>query len=233
MGEWITADQMRAVETEAIESGRVTGETLMERAGLAVVEAIYETWPDLCISPPRALVLCGPGNNGGDGFVVARLLAQRGAQVEVFFYGVADNLSADAKLNHDRWLALSVGPTTQLTFPDVTAREAAAFVKSADRSSVPTLVIDALFGIGLTRPITGLQPIIAPTLRSQDTASNAVPVHHVSIDVPSGLAETGPLDDAPAAVFRADLTVTFHKTKQAHLNGAEYCGQIAVKDIGL
>ncbi|WP_319799736.1 NAD(P)H-hydrate epimerase [Roseobacter weihaiensis] len=229
MGEWITADQMRAVETEAIESGRVTGEALMERAGRDVVEAIYEAWPDLGVSSPHALVLCGPGNNGGDGFVVARLLAQRGVQVEVFFYGAADNLSPDARLNHDRWLALSVGPTTKLTFPDVTAEEAAAFVKGAYSRSGTTLVIDALFGIGLTRPITGLQPI----LRAQETARDTVPVRHVSVDVPSGLAEAGPLGDDPLAVFRADLTVTFHKRKQAHLNGAEYCGQIVVKDIGL
>ena len=75
--ELLTAAQMRRVEHTAIEGGTVTGLELMERAGRGVVEAAYEEWPDFAAAPQRALVLCGPGNNGGDGFVVARLL--RGA----------------------------------------------------------------------------------------------------------------------------------------------------------
>ena len=76
--EMITAQQMRDIEREAIESGRVTGLELMERAGRGVVEAVFEEWPELAQGSHRAVVLCGPGNNGGDGFVVARLLKEAG-----------------------------------------------------------------------------------------------------------------------------------------------------------
>ncbi|MBC7141672.1 MAG: bifunctional ADP-dependent NAD(P)H-hydrate dehydratase/NAD(P)H-hydrate epimerase, partial [Rhodobacteraceae bacterium] len=87
MTELLTAAQMRAIEAAAIASGEVTGLELMERAGRGVVEAIWEEWPELKAGSFRAVVLCGPGNNGGDGFVVARLLKEWGWEVEVFLYG--------------------------------------------------------------------------------------------------------------------------------------------------
>ena len=82
--ELLTAAQMRAIEQAAIDSGEVTGLELMEGAGRGVVEAIFEWRPELAASPGRAAVLCGPGNNGGDGFVLARLLHGQGWEVEVF-----------------------------------------------------------------------------------------------------------------------------------------------------
>lgn len=123
MSELLTAAQMRAVEQAAIESGEVTGLELMERAVQGVVEAIFEEWPELGDEsdwaegqPPdprdisgmrkRAVVLCGPGNNGGDGFVVARLLRELGWDVEVFLYGNVERLPADARVNYERWSEL-------------------------------------------------------------------------------------------------------------------------------
>ncbi|MDP5086431.1 MAG: bifunctional ADP-dependent NAD(P)H-hydrate dehydratase/NAD(P)H-hydrate epimerase, partial [Yoonia sp.] len=123
MTELLTAAQMRAIEHAAIASGAVTGLELMERAGRGVVEAIFAQWPELAPDaglaggqPPdprdisaqkkerlRAVVLCGPGNNGGDGFVVARLLKEAGWDVEVFLYGEAERLPPDAKVNYERW----------------------------------------------------------------------------------------------------------------------------------
>ena len=105
MTELLTAAQMRAIERAAIESGEVTGLELMERAGRGTVEAILEEWPELREGERRAVVLCGPGNNGGDGFVVARLLRERGWAVEVFLLGDPDKLPPDAWVNHERWSA--------------------------------------------------------------------------------------------------------------------------------
>jgi len=96
MTELLTAAQMRAIEQAAIDSGEVTGIELMERAGAGVVEAIFEKWPELAKTDHCAVVLCGPGNNGGDGFVVARLLHEWGWEVEVFLYGDEDKLPPDA-----------------------------------------------------------------------------------------------------------------------------------------
>jgi hydroxyethylthiazole kinase-like uncharacterized protein yjeF len=99
MTELLTAAQMRALEQAAIDSGEVTGLELMERAGRGVVEAIFEEWPELKATSHRAVVLCGPGNNGGDGFVVARLLKEWGWEVEVFLCGSAEKLPPDARVN--------------------------------------------------------------------------------------------------------------------------------------
>ncbi len=99
MTELLTAAQMRAVEAAAIAGGEVTGLELMERAGRGVVEAIFEEWPELRATSHRAVVLCGPGNNGGDGFVVARLLKEWGWEVEVFLYGDPSRLPPDARVN--------------------------------------------------------------------------------------------------------------------------------------
>ena len=103
MSELLTAAQMRAIEAAAIASGAVTGLELMERAGAGVVAAVLEEWPEMALTSQRAVVLCGPGNNGGDGFVVARLLAGRGWAVEVYLYGDAGKLPPDARVNYERW----------------------------------------------------------------------------------------------------------------------------------
>ena len=144
MTELLTAAQMRAVEQAAINSGEVTGLELMERAGRGVVEAILEEWPEMALTSHKAVVLCGPGNNGGDGFVVARLLKGRGWDVEVFLYGDAEKLPPDAKVNCERWEALGkVGKIVEMNGQRID------WVAEA----YPDLWIDALFGIGLTREL--------------------------------------------------------------------------------
>ena len=136
MTELLTAAQMRAIEQAAIRSGEVTGLELMERAGAGVVGAILAEWPELAETPGRAVVLCGPGNNGGDGFVIARLLAGRGWTVEVFLYGDPSKLPPDARVNCEQWLAMgSVNPW------------APAIISTASAD----LFVDAVFGAGLTR----------------------------------------------------------------------------------
>lgn len=234
MTELLTAAQMRAIEEAAIASGEVTGLELMERAGRGVVEAIFEEWPELKAGSFRAVVLCGPGNNGGDGFVVARLLKGWGWEVEVFLYGDPERMPPDARVNYERW----GGPT----------HDARIF---QDVDQLPCdLVVDALFGLGLKRPID--DPVLWERLWSIDDASDAwderlagkvrpqSPPRTVAIDIPSGLdADSGKvlgaLPDHGLRCARVMLTVTFHALKFGHVmrEGADLCGRIAVKDIGI
>lgn len=217
MLELLTAAQMRFVERSAIDSGDVTGLALMERAGEGVVEAIFEHWPDMTGGPHSAVVLCGPGNNGGDGFVVARLLHQKGWTVSTHLLGNADRLPPDAKANHDRWVAMG------------------ECVPLSDRSpgtvkSMPEIVVDALFGTGLVRPIEGDAEFVLGNL---DTLRRDSGIRCVAIDIPSGIcADSGKAFGCETSV---DLTVSFHTEKLGHrLGQAErHCGKIVVKDIGL
>ena len=254
MTEILTSAQMRAIEAAAIASGRVSGLELMERAGVGVIEAIFETWPELeTPGDPawRAAVLCGPGNNGGDGFVVARLLAARGWAVDVFFYGDAAKLPPDARTNHDRWAAMGAVRAITDETPDLSGAH---------------LVVDAVFGIGFNRPIpsevAGGVPVPAAPFgrlfrelcdfRDAGSALETVaerwrwgwpPV--VAVDIPSGIAsdsgellvpERGEtLQGARAWGVAADLTVTFHAPKPGHfrVDGPHHCGRLVVKSIGL
>ncbi|GHE86552.1 bifunctional NAD(P)H-hydrate repair enzyme [Aliiroseovarius zhejiangensis] len=237
MTELLTAAQMRAIEQAAIESGAVTGLELMERAGRGVVEAIFEEWPELArvergASPScspgylepeetgkvfRAVVLCGPGNNGGDGFVVARLLKERGWEVEVFLYGDASRLPPDARVNYERWAEL--GAVTPWDEGRIAERDGDLFV-------------DAVFGAGLTRSPEDkvLRPLDSLYVRGATFGKM------VAIDAPSGLCmDSGVALSANYGAVRAFLTVTFHKARIGHFcgDGETYCTKLAVKDIGL
>ena len=188
MTELLTAAQMRAIEQAAIASGEVTGLELMERAGRGVVEAIFAEWPALRATSHRAVVLCGPGNNGGDGFVVARLLKEWGWEVEVFLYGSPDGMPPDARVNHDRW----VGKGKVKPFPE------GVFLPGCD------VLVDAVFGTGLSKPLPEeVTYVIANQHRSRGRYKC------VSIDIPSGLcADSG---KELEICGRSDLTVTFHR----------------------
>jgi hydroxyethylthiazole kinase-like uncharacterized protein yjeF len=238
MTELLTAAQMREIEKSAIDSGAVTGLALMERAGAGVVEAIFETWPelgdeaapdggaaprpaavprDISEKLKRAVVLCGPGNNGGDGFVVARLLKARGWDVSVFLYGDAAVLPPDAQANYARWLEMG----------EVQALSAETFEGDQIWPSTD-LVVDALFGTGLTRAVD--LPLVA--LDAATAVGQAPQV--VAVDLPSGLCGDSGRVIGEAAV-PAGLTVTFHSRKLGHVlaEGPQHCGSVVVKDIGL
>jgi ADP-dependent NAD(P)H-hydrate dehydratase / NAD(P)H-hydrate epimerase len=223
MTELLTSAQMRAIEAAAIASGAVTGLELMERAGRGVVEAVFAEWPELAAGTFRAVVLCGPGNNGGDGFVVARLLKEWGWEVEVLLYGDAEKLPTDARVNYERWMGL--GEVAPLV--DQPLGRGLDEGKAALR---PALLLDAVFGIGLSRPIDGLLGL----WRSSETEMRAAGGRVVAVDVPSGLcADSGRTLGGGAC--SADLTVTFHRMKLGHVlaEGAARCGRVAVVDIGL
>ncbi|GGL63770.1 bifunctional ADP-dependent NAD(P)H-hydrate dehydratase/NAD(P)H-hydrate epimerase [Wenxinia marina] len=233
----MTAAEMRAAERAASDRGDATGLELMERAGQGVVNAILSAWPELAEGVPHAVVLCGPGNNGGDGFVVARLLKERGWEVEVCFFGDADRQPPDARKNATRWSAQ--GPIGSLS--------------QAGEGMRPALLVDALFGIGLSRPI----PLeCAEAFHAVRERSGAEPCRVVAIDVPSGMdADSGAwlhpdlpdlLDEAldtPDFFWReiasrtlpCDLCVTFHRGKVGHWLAGDDLGprRPVIVDIGL
>ncbi|MCG6560509.1 NAD(P)H-hydrate dehydratase [Ruegeria sp. 1NDH52C] len=247
MTELLTAAQMRAIEQAAIASGEVTGLELMERAGRGVVEAIFEEWPELAEergpapAPPgylqqeegarRAVVLCGPGNNGGDGFVVARLLHERGWAVEVFLYGDPGKLPPDARANYERWRVLG---------------EVQAYAKFEPENwnwqigevGGVDLIVDAVFGTGLVRPL-GSEMCLHEKIGVLTT--EVVNARRVAIDLPSGLcADSGkPLIDTQEQIGRGklefELSVSFHREKVGHRisDGPAFCGKTVVKSIGL
>lgn len=193
----LTVAEMGAADRAAIEAG-TPGIELMERAGLAVADAVCARF-----DPQPALVLCGPGNNGGDGYVAARLLKARGWPVEV--RALAEPATQDAQAASARW----DGSTRPL-----------------NGGLGEGLVVDAMFGAGLSRPLEGPAAGAAVAL-----ASRADRV--VAVDVPSGVpGDTGrPLGPA----LCAGLTVTFHARKPAHVlePGRSLCGEVVVADIGL
>jgi len=219
MTELLTATQMRAIEQAEMAAGRAEGLALMERAGEGVVEAMLETWPELVLGPHRAIVVAGPGNNGGDGFVVARLLYERGWEIAVYFAGTAEHLPPDARTNFDRWSAL--GPVMPYDDADF-----------APEGAAEAVLVDALFGTGLTRAVTGFDAFARRARASR---------HVVAVDIASGLdADSGRyLEPDPAipghVTLRADLTVTFHRAKLGHVlaEGPAASGRVVVKDIGL
>jgi hydroxyethylthiazole kinase-like uncharacterized protein yjeF len=227
MTELLTAAQMRAIEQAAIASGEVTGLELMERAGRGVVEAIFAEWPELQAGSFRAVVLCGPGNNGGDGFVVARLLKEWGCGVEVFLYGTPEGMPPDARVNYERW----VGMGEVRALEDYGALTVVGNIAALGPApGYDPLIVDAIFGIGSVRPSQGQ---LAEVLNHVHHIAEYERTKVVAIDLPSGLcADSGCKIGQTAG---ASLTVTFHGLKVGQLlgDGPLHCGKVKVCDIGL
>jgi len=199
--ELLTVAEMTRADALTIARG-TSGITLMENAGRAVAEAIAARFPQGPVS-----VLCGPGNNGGDGFVVARLLAEQGWPVTLFLLGPRDALKGDAALAADRWPG-AVHPLT------------------AEVGRDASLIVDAIFGAGLSRDVEGVTVELIKRVNEE-----RVPV--VSVDVPSGI--DGDSGRVRGVAFQATLTVTFFRAKPGHvlLPGRLYTGELKVADIGI
>jgi ADP-dependent NAD(P)H-hydrate dehydratase / NAD(P)H-hydrate epimerase len=193
----LTAAEMRTAEEAAIAAGTPVYE-LMERAGLAAAEAIWRY-----AGPLPTLILCGPGNNGGDGYVVARALRARGVAVRVAALG--EPRSDAARAAREAW----DGP-----------------VETLEEASPAALLVDALFGTGLARPLDA-----AVSGRLLGLAGRAQA--RIAIDLPSGVAT----DDGAilSPVPDCDLTITFQTLKPSHLlqPAARHMGRIVVADIGI
>ncbi len=211
----LKAAEIRDAEAAAIRSGRVTGATLMERAGRGLFEAICAAWPNLAAGASRAMVLCGPGNNGGDGYVVARLLADLGWEVTAYAEGDPEKLPADALVAYQAWQ----GDTRPLGAFDP---------RGAD------LVVDALFGTGLARPLGGAYITALRTLAVAEPRPRIV-----AVDVLSGFSsDSGHLSDGSQGYperLGADLTVTFAAPRLGHYTGElpERSGRLVVVPIGV
>ena len=195
----LSVDEMYTADAGAIAAG-VNGETLMENAGRGLADAIVERW-----GAGQTVILCGPGNNGGDGFVAARHLEQAGFTITVALLGERASLKGDAGIMAARW-----GGEVVPLEPGIVA--------GAD------LIVDGIFGAGLSRSLEG---VAAATVAAVNDCN--VPV--VAIDVPSGVhGDSGAILGTAA---RADLTVTFFLRKPGHLlmPGRELMGEVVTIDI--
>lgn len=210
----LSRDQMRAFDRHAIETCGVPGLILMENAARGAAEIVAARAASLV---GRVLVVCGPGNNGGDGFVVARRLLSLGRDVAVLFASSRERLSGDALANHDAWVGVG-GHTASVGEKDVE--------RLATELSNAAVIVDALLGTGLDRSVTGL---FATVIEQMNGAAG----YRMALDIPSGLdSNTGrPLGVA----VRAAETVTFahHKLGLWTSIGAEYAGRITLVDIGV
>ncbi|WP_321391589.1 NAD(P)H-hydrate dehydratase [Emcibacter sp.] len=197
----LSTAEMGQADRLTIEGG-IPGRQLMEAAGQSIARIILEK-----ISPGRTLVLCGPGNNGGDGFVVARELKERGWPVTLMLLGKKEQLRGDARIMADLW----VGDIVPLSSHGVKNY---------------SLVVDGLFGAGLDRPLEG-------EAAEMVHAVNSCAATKVAIDVPSGLSGNSGL--ALGACVEADMTVTFFRRKPGHVlyPGKALCGEVHVTDIGI
>ena len=215
----VTAEEMRRLDRATIEGGHATGEILMERAGAGVVEALERRYgPILGL---RVLVLCGTGNNGGDGFVAARHLRGRGAEVHVALLGDRARVRGEALAHLERMTASGLDLT-----PIASEEALERLVASRDAWD---FALDALLGTGAHGEPEGLVAAGVEALRQVDEAGT----HVLALDLPTGVdADTGAI--ARRAV-RADLTVTFGCPKRGHLlyPGRAFVGALEVVDIGL
>ncbi len=206
---------MQAIDRCAIEEYGIPGALLMENAGRQSVETLKRKFPDLATQ--KIVVFAGKGNNGGDGFVMARHLLNMGADVCVFLLGKIADLKADAKLN---------AGIAQKTGVETHEIDAANFKSFDHRLRHSDLVIDAVFGTGLSKPATGFYAEVFEKI-------NHLQKFVVSVDIPSGVdSDSGNLIGPHV---RADLTLALAMLKRCHATypSAGVMGDIAVIDIGI
>ncbi|HEV2856703.1 MAG TPA: NAD(P)H-hydrate dehydratase [Thermoanaerobaculia bacterium] len=210
----LTAEAMREVDRAAIEELGIPSLVLMENAAIGVVEALGKAFGEA----ESVAVFCGPGNNGGDGLAVARHLSVRGWEVRVFLVTGGRELSADA--------GVQLGICRKAELPVLEIGSADVLDAAFDAAAECDVLVDALFGTGLARPLEGLFALVVDAI-------NALPAPCVAVDLPSGLSGSESQPIGPHV--EADLTVTFAAPKVAHVfpPAADAVGEMVVTDLGI
>lgn len=200
----LSSEQMRHCDSDTIQEIGIPSLVLMERAALAAVDEIYRSGCDL----QSVLVVCGSGNNGGDGFAIARLLDEQGVRVTVAFVGREESLSEETAVQKK------------------ICEHCGIKISSNFMQREYTVIVDAILGIGLSRPVEGSYAQVIEWINQQAAFT-------VAVDIPSGIsADTGHI---LGCAVRADLTVTFAYRKLGHVlfPGTEACGKVVRREIGI
>jgi NAD(P)H-hydrate epimerase len=211
----VTAEEMRQLDRRTIEEFHVPARVLMENAGLRVVEEIEKAWGP--VNGKTVTVAAGKGNNGGDGLVVARHLRERSARVQVFLLAPPEQLTGETRANLERYQKIS---GRFLVVKEETLGELSRAFSQSD------LIVDAIFGTGLSSPVSGpAAGVIA--------AINASGKPVVAVDLPSGIhTDTG---QVMGCAVKATVTVTFALPKRGLLlyPGSDHAGRLKIADIGI
>lgn len=209
----LSAEAMREVDRRAIEELGIPGLVLMENAASSTVEALVDRFPNA----ENVALVCGPGNNGGDGLAVARRLLNQGFEIDVFLLG-------EGKKGGDAAVQLDI--CRKMGVPIHPLGEASQLALALARASASDLVVDALFGTGLGRPLEGLAKDLVNGI-------NVCGRPVLAIDIPSGLA--GSLSSVSGPHVQADLTVSLAALKVAHVfePAALACGEVVIGDLGI
>jgi hydroxyethylthiazole kinase-like uncharacterized protein yjeF len=212
----LTSAEMKDIDRKAIEELGIPGVVLMENAGLRIVRALKARFPD--VSGETVVVVAGKGNNGGDGFVVARHLFNSGARPEVILLASKDEVRGDAAIN----LAVAL----KMGIPVAEVRSAAEWKKVRVAVFHASVVVDAIFGTGLVKPLDGLYAAAVGDI-------NRSAAFKLAVDIPSGLSSD--TFEVIGPCVKADLTVTLAAPKVAHIfpPAADSVGELVVAPIGI
>jgi len=211
----VTAEEMKQLDRRAIEEFHIPVDTLMENAGRLLAEEIRDTWGP--ITGKSVTIVAGKGNNGGDGLVTARHLLEQGAQVTVCLLSPPEKMSAESRVNLKRYQAIS--GRIRLLKEDT-------LIEFAQTLTQSDLIVDALFGTGLSSPVQGLP---AQAIQAVNESGRRV----IAADLPSGIhTDTGRV---MGTAVKAAMTVTFALPKRGLLlyPGSDYAGRLKVVDIGI
>ncbi|MCP2605053.1 NAD(P)H-hydrate dehydratase [Candidatus Aminicenantes bacterium AH-873-B07] len=212
----LTSKEMKKIDNITINEIGIPGCVLMENAGIQIYKAIKKKFPEL--KKEKISIIAGPGNNGGDGLVVARHLFNEGIKPEIYLLASREKVKGDAGIN------LKIAEKIGLKIQEVNSEKIWNIHK--EKISNSTLIIDAIFGTGLTRPVEGLFKRVIEDI-------NEIKAFKIAIDIPSGLSSDTYQIIGPCV--KADLTVTLGAPKIAHIfpPTEEYIGELIIADISI